>query len=389
MNIEDLRNSFKKYLENPGNGPDEVLSKYIVEQISYFFKKIRDSHYWLYNSGELSIIKGQEIIEPVNFREEELLDKIFEILFTKGYIKYLAEAEKPSGYMQQIFYNEFNKQYKKMNPQIDELVEDIKFLLFKFDYVFIKQQEVEYILGEDIVLSPGFEIEKFESYQFSKNNPKKDRLKKTFFAMVAALSENKTLKINNLISELKNSLNIQETKVVPIPDLQGEDGVVNTEEFGDSKDVKEDEFLGNHEIEDSNTLVEPSLQGSSLYENFISSFLNECKNNHIKVFATDVLLSNYLHNYEIRKTLKLNKKDITRRYIYLKYDVKSQTYYNYINICKNKLNTQVKPELNSADYFEFLKLLKDRFSNLIKIDEEFLQNLIDDCKNTRKKKNDK
>lgn len=269
----------------------------------------------------ISIKKFKNRRIPEN-RFEELKNITIDTLLKEGFKSIYKNAEDEEDAYERLEYlisQYYSGQYLLKNPHIQRLNDDVKELLCQFANYFPQVGGAKYIHHKIITITDDFEIEKFENYSFSQNEPRKSRLKKVFFAIFTVLNIKKSITYSDLIDELKLILGLHDNDEIPFPfenkkDLENKtdynyikhkvgNDIVSSEdsnfvpEDGDEKLDKKAGFekeiillpliSENEEIEDSNII-----------EQAINEFLSLCKERQLIIFGIFLLKEEAFLNEE-------------------------------------------------------------------------------------------
>jgi hypothetical protein len=252
-----------------GNEPDRIIFDVVYQLLEEFitFTKFKKSSIPELRFDELKTITI-----------EELLKYGFKFVIMSS-----TDDDNAKDVIRYLISQYYDKQYLKANPKIQRLNDDVKELLKQFSAFFFQSGDTPMIHHKTITIADNFNIELFNDYSFSKNEPRKTRLKKIFFAMYNILSEKKSLSYSELINYLRQELGILEN-------------------IGIAMESENDEIAGVPEdIEDSNSndLEEVSMENEESTNSYII-----VGNGDIETGIEDIEKINIAIDYFLRITTK-------------------------------------------------------------------------------------
>lgn len=219
-------------------GPDKIIFDTVNQLLAVFksFKKSKNPN-----------------IPDIRF---ELLGGItYEKLIKEGFKSVCINSKDDEDAKERVSYlirQYYDRQYLLANPKVQQLNDDVKEILKQFADYFPQVGKAKYTHHKIITLSGVLDLESFKDYSFSKNEPKKSRLKEVFFTIHQVLQSqpDKSISYSDLFNELKSKLGILDNEEVSFPIQKGDDHKEKEDDGNVSEDLEKDFY----EVEDSDEL---------------------------------------------------------------------------------------------------------------------------------------
>ena len=195
--------------------PDKIIFHTVNQLLENFklFKKIKNPNF-------------------PDIRFENLGDYTYEKLLKEGFKSVCLNAKDDKDAKERISYlisQYYDQQYLHANPKIQQLNDDVKEILKQYADYFPQVGSAKLTHHKIITLPDDFDIESFKDYTFSKNEPRKSRLKNLFFTIheVLQTQQGKSLPYSGLIAELKTRLGIFDYEEIHFPEEKDKDETTN------------------------------------------------------------------------------------------------------------------------------------------------------------------
>jgi hypothetical protein len=235
-------------------GPDKIIFDTVNQLLAVFksFKKSKNPN-----------------IPDIRF---ELLGGItYEKLIKEGFKSVCINSKDDEDAKERVSYlirQYYDRQYLLANPKVQQLNDDVKEILKQFAVCFPQAGKAKYTHHKIITLSGVLDLESFKDYSFSKNEPKKSRLKEVFFTIHQVLQSqpDKSISYSDLINELKSKLGIFDNEEVPFPDenKSGQDEKIDNDYVVD--EFKKDNFTGTEDNDEFSKNNEENLDEKNATE---------------------------------------------------------------------------------------------------------------------------
>jgi hypothetical protein len=321
-------------------------------------------------------INKNSLISDIRF--DELRNITIEKLIKEGFKSVCKNAKDDEDAKKRISHlidQYYDKQYLTKNLHIQQLNDDVKEILNQFSNLFPQIGKSKFTHRKIITLSDDVKIESFKDYPFSKNEPKKSRLKDVFFTIYEVLDIKKSIAYSDLITALKSKLGLFDNEEIAIPDsIQSRDGYGNNDELfnglndGDIPGIEFEITDDNLELRTGSILEDPNLisSGLEIFEfddsNIIvitfKEFLNLCTEKQRIIFGVYLLKENAAINEE--SSVK-EYKEYFKKLVSI-FNISPQTLYYENNKAADNLDFVIKR--NGLDHNQkqtLIRMLIDEF----------------------------
>lgn len=252
-NIEEL-DSERIILPDASPNPGKIIFDTVNQLLAVFksFKKSKNPH-----------------IPDIRF--EKLGDYAYEMLLKEGFKSVCINSKDDEDANERVLYlirQYYDRQYLQANPKIQQLNDDVKEILKQYSAYFPQVGKAKHTHHKIITLSDDLDFESLKRYTFSKNEPKKSRLKNVFFTIHQVLQSqsDKSISYSHLINELKSKLGIFDNEEVPFPDenKSGQDEKIDNDYAVD--EFKKNNFTGTEDNDEFSKNDEENLDEKNAIE---------------------------------------------------------------------------------------------------------------------------